>query len=268
MSLPTVLEKILVRKREEIEQARRHTPEAALHDAIESAPEVRGFVAALKRRHEVGEPGVIAEVKKASPSKGVIRDDFRPAEIAKSYEKGGAACLSVLTDRDFFQGDDAYLRQARGVVSLPVLRKEFIIDPWQVLQTRALGADCVLLIAAALPAERLFELNDLVRQLGMDCLIEVHNEAELDVALQTGNHMIGINNRDLNTFETSLAVTTDLLFSIPDDRLVVSESGIHTAADVRLLREHGVHSFLVGEAFMRAEDPGAALSELFFPDRE
>jgi indole-3-glycerol phosphate synthase len=193
----------------------------------------------------------------------VLREDFRPAEIARSYAQGGAACLSVLTDIDFFQGADAYLQQARAACELPVIRKDFIVDPYQVVEARAIGADCILLIAACLDDARLTGLNDLAHELGMDVLIEVHDGAELERALNTDNRLIGINNRNLRTFEVSLETTLDLLQRVPQGRLVVTESGILAPGDVQRMRSHGVHAFLVGEAFMRADDPGARLAELF-----
>ncbi|MCB1759225.1 MAG: indole-3-glycerol phosphate synthase TrpC [Gammaproteobacteria bacterium] len=264
VSPPDILRKIIDRKREEIVSRRSAVPLSQLEQAAAQADPVRGFTAALAERIAHGEPAVIAEIKKASPSKGVIRENFDPAEIAASYARGGAACLSVLTDIDFFQGSDAYLRQARAACRLPVLRKEFIVDPYQVYEARALGADCILLIAACLDDATLGQLHDLARQLGMDVLIEVHDAQELERALPTGNRLIGINNRDLRSFEVNLDTTLELLARIPADRIVVTESGIHGAEDVDLMRSHQVHSFLVGEAFMRAVDPGERLAELFF----
>ena len=224
---------------------------------------MRGFIAAIERRIAAGQAAVIAEIKKASPSKGVLREDFKPAEIASSYQRHGAACLSVLTDRDFFQGGEDYLQQAREACSLPVIRKDFIIDPYQVVEARAIDADCILLIVAALDDAMLQRLLDQAHELQMDVLGEVHDETELDRALATGARLIGINNRNLRTFETSLATTLDMLDRIPDDRIVVTESGIHTRDDVQLMRDHGVNTFLVGEAFMKADDPGQKLAELF-----
>jgi len=208
-------------------------------------------------------PAVIAEIKKASPSKGVIRENFDPVAIARSYEKGGATCLSVLTDVDFFQGADAYLQQAREACTLPVIRKDFIIDPYQVYEARTIGADCVLLIVAALSDAQLQELSQLAEQVGLDVLVEVHDEAELHRALKLNTPLIGINNRNLRTFDVSLQTTIDLLPLIPDDRIVVTESAIHTPQDVNFMRKHNVNAFLVGEAFMRADDPGVKLAELF-----
>ncbi len=256
---PDILKKILQRKREEIAERVEQLPRLR----PEEAPPVRRFVSAIEARIQAGAAGVIAEIKKASPSKGVIREDFRPAEIAASYARGGAACLSVLTDVDFFQGADQYLKEARGACSLPVIRKDFIIDPYQVYEARAIGADCILLIAACLDDTELRELNRLASELGMDVLIEVHDARELHRALPLGNRLIGINNRNLRSFEVDLNTTLELLEQIPEDRIVVTESGIHTREDVQRMRNHGVHGFLVGEAFMRAADPGAKLAELF-----
>ncbi len=261
--LPDILERILARKREEVAERSARLPEPALRERLRDAPSPRGFVAALDARIRAGRPAVIAEIKKASPSKGVLREDFRPADIARSYEAGGAACLSVLTDEDFFRGSDAYLGQARRACGLPVLRKDFMLDPWQVLEARMIGADCILLIVAALDDERLRALAELAHELGMDVLVEVHDAAELERALALPVRLVGINNRNLRTFEVSLDTTLDLLERIPDDRLVVTESGIHAPADVARMREAGVHAFLVGEAFMRAADPGAELRRLF-----
>ena len=261
---PDILRRILARKAEEVTERRARLPERELRARLPEAPPVRGFRAALEARIQRGEPAIIAEIKKASPSKGVLRADFDPEAIARAYAEAGAACLSVLTDVDFFQGADAYLVRAREAAGLPVLRKDFTIDPYQVLEARVLGADCILLIAAALDDARLGELADLARSLGMDVLLEVHDAEELERALATPAPLVGINNRDLRTFEVRLETTLDLLPRIPDDRLLVTESGILTRADVERMRAHGVHAFLVGEAFMRAPDPGAALRALFF----
>jgi indole-3-glycerol phosphate synthase len=260
---PDILRKIVARKVEEVAQRSARVPRPMIAAAAAQADPPRGFVAALQSRIAAGRPAVIAEAKKASPSKGVLRPDFDPAAIARSYERGGAACLSVLTDVDFFQGSDTYLQQARAACALPVLRKDFVIDPYQVWEARSLGADCILLIAACLDDDRLAELNALARELGMDALIEVHDGAELERALRVDNPMVGINNRDLRSFAVSLDTTLDLLARIPGDRLVVTESGILGPDDVALMRRHGVHAFLVGEAFMRAPDPGERLAELF-----
>ena len=260
---PDILKRILARKAEEIDARNRVVPMDALLRQVEEAEPVRGFVAGLRARIADGMPAVIAEIKKASPSRGILRQDFDPAQIAVSYQRGGAACLSVLTDVDFFKGADSYLQQARRACSLPVLRKDFVIDPYQVYEARVLGADCILLIVAALGDAMLRELYQLAVHLGMDALIEVHDGEELERALVFPAPMVGINNRDLRTFETRLDVTLDLLKNIPDDRIVVTESGIHTRSDVELMRSNGVNAFLVGEAFMKAEEPGEKLAELF-----
>ncbi|BAO43005.1 indole-3-glycerol phosphate synthase TrpC [Thiolapillus brandeum] len=260
---PDILKKIIARKTEEIAMARRKVPEEALREQLSRASAPRGFVAALKDKIAAGQPGVIAEIKKASPSKGVLREDFRPADIARSYAQHGAACLSVLTDVDFFQGSPEYLKQARAACELPVIRKDFIVDPYQVFEARAMDADCILLIAACLDDDQLASLNQLAMDLGMDVLIEVHDEGELLRALKVDNPMVGINNRNLRTFEVSLQTSLDMLAQIPDDRLVITESGILQPEDVDLMRQHGVNGFLVGEAFMRADDPGTRLRELF-----
>lgn len=260
---PTILRKILNRKAEEIVERQAETPLATLQAMIDEQAEPRGFVAGIEKKLNNDQPAVIAEIKKASPSKGVIREDFFPAEIAKSYEKGNAACLSVLTDVDFFQGSDSFIREVKTASKLPVLRKDFIIDDYQVYEARAIGADCILLIAAALEQEQMKSLNDLALELGLDVLVEVHNGDELERALELPNKLIGINNRNLNTFQTSLETTFSLLDKIPSDRIVVTESGIHTTDAVAAMRGHNVHAFLVGEALMKAEDPGRRLMELF-----
>jgi indole-3-glycerol phosphate synthase len=261
---PTVLKKIIARKHEEVAERRQRVPFAELEKRASAQSPAREFVEAVAARVEKSQPAVIAEVKKASPSKGVIRANFDPAAIAASYEHAGAVCLSVLTDIDFFQGSDAYLQAARAACKLPVLRKDFTIDPYQVVEARALGADCILLIAAVLSDDQLDELSDVALQWGLDVLVEVHNRDELERAIPLGNRLLGINNRDLHTFETVLQTTLDLLDDLPDDMIVVSESGIHSRDDVALLRQHGVNAFLVGEAFMRASDPGKELQRLFF----
>jgi len=258
VSVPTVLEKIIARKFEEVAQRSRQVGLGELEQRAAAAEPVRGFAAALERRVRSKEPAVIAEVKKASPSKGVIRDPFLPAEIAASYETGGAACLSVLTDIDFFQGADEYLQQARAACSLPVIRKDFMIDPYQVVEARALGADCILLIVAALDDVRMHELAAVAKQQGLDVLVEVHDAAELERALRLETPLVGINNRNLHTFEVNLETTLDLL---------PRESGIFNRADVELMEINQVYAFLVGEAFMRAEQPGVELQRLFYPDR-
>ena len=260
---PDILRKIARRKVEEVAARARSLPLREVVAALKNAGPVRGFADALAARIAAGEPAVIAEIKKASPSKGVLRQDFRPAEIAARYQSGGAACLSVLTDVDFFQGSDAYLMEARAACSLPVIRKDFVIDPYQVYEARAIGADCILLIAACLDDVRLQDLSALAAELGMDVLVEVHDEEELRRALRVPGRLIGINNRDLRTFQVSLETTIRLLDDIPAERILVTESGILTRDDVVRMRGHGVSAFLVGEAFMRAEDPGAALAELF-----
>jgi len=260
---PTVLRKIIARKWEEIAARKQHTSLADLKvRAAEQLP-ARGFVNAIEQKIAQGKAGVIAEIKKASPSKGVIREHFVPDAIARSYEKGGAACLSVLTDVDFFQGADAYLQQARAAVSLPVIRKDFLVDEYHIYEARALGADCVLLIVAALEPAKLKELNTLAHDIGLDVLVEVHDEKELEIALELPNKLIGINNRNLHTFEVSLDDTYKLLDSIGSERIVVTESGILAPSDVQAMRAKQVNAFLVGEAFMRAEDPGAALQAFF-----
>jgi indole-3-glycerol phosphate synthase len=260
---PDILKKIIHRKTEEIvERMARVSLQEQAERAREGSP-LRGFVAQIARTIEAGQSAVIAEIKKASPSKGVMRENFQPAEIAVSYERGGACCLSVLTDIDFFQGSDAYLQQARQACSLPVLRKDFIIDPYQIYEARAIGADCILLIVAVLGDAQLNELVNLALHLGMDVLVEVHDAAELERALPLNLPLIGINNRNLRTFETTLQTTLSLLPQIPQDRIVVTESGIHTPADVARMRAHHVNAFLVGEAFMKAEAPGERLRELF-----
>ena len=266
MSRATILDRIIERKWQEIAEraVRASVSELERRAAEQSAS--RGFVASLQQKLAGGHSAVIAEIKKASPSKGVIRADFDPVAIARSYQQGGAACLSVLTDRDFFQGDERFLTAAREACSLPVIRKDFIVDPYQVVEARAIGADCVLLIVAALEDRQMAELNAAALELGMDVLIEVHDRAELERSLPLGNTLVGINNRDLHRFETRLETTWDLLPHIPADRLVVTESGIHTDADIAAMRERGVHAFLVGEAFMRAADPGQKLAELFAGD--
>lgn len=261
---PDILKKIIARKHEEIAERSVKVSIADLQQRIETASPPRGFVNAIRAKLANGEAAVIAEIKKASPSKGVLREDFQPAQIASSYEKGGAACLSILTDADYFQGHEDYLQQAREACELPVIRKDFIVDPYQVYEARAINADCILLIVAALEDARMAELSGLAQKLGMDVLVEVHDAEELQRALKLNIPLMGINNRNLRTFETRLETTLELLGSIPDDRIVVTESGIHTAEDVALMRENQVNAFLVGEAFMRAEEPGEKLSELFF----
>jgi indole-3-glycerol phosphate synthase len=260
---PDILRKILARKAEEITERARRTPLEEMKKHLVHAPAPRGFLKAIRSRIATGLPAVIAEIKKASPSKGLLRADFRPAEIAQSYERHGATCLSVLTDTDFFQGSDEHLQQARAACTLPVLRKDFTMDAYQVYEARVLGADAILLIVAALDDTQLRGLAELAAEHGMDVLVEVHDAAELERALALPTPLIGINNRDLRTFHTSLETTLDLLGKIPADRVVVTESGIHAPADVARLRARGVNVFLVGEAFMKADDPGGKLQELF-----
>lgn len=261
---PTILRSILARKREEVTERRGRNSLGALERRIVDQAVPRGFAAALGQRIAAGEAAVIAEVKKASPSKGLIREDFQPTQIAESYQRGGAACLSVLTDVDFFQGCDNYLQQARAACELPVLRKDFTVDPYQVVEARAIGADAVLLIVAALDDDQMRELAVTAVEHDLDVLVEVHDRAELERALELATPLIGINNRDLHSFETRLETTLELLPYIPEDRMVVTESGIHTLEDVALMRNHQVYGFLVGEAFMRAPEPGEKLREMFF----
>ena len=262
MSVANILERIVAVKRDEVAAGRRRCDLAAMRARAETLPGARDFVGALRRRIEAGGAAVIAEIKKASPSKGVLRADFRPAEIAASYQRHGAAALSVLTDAPFFQGAPEYLTAAREAASLPALRKDFLVDAWQVFESRALGADAVLLIAAALDDAEMRDFEAIALALGMAVLVEVHDERELDRALALRTPLLGINNRNLRTFEVTLDTTLALLPCIPAGRLVVTESGILAPADVRRMREAGVNAFLVGEAFMRADDPGVALASL------
>ncbi len=259
-----ILAKILETKKAEVATARQMRSESDMLREAKSRKDLRGFARALEEKIAQGKPAVIAEIKKASPSKGVIRENFNPVEIASSYAAHGAACLSVLTDVKFFQGSYDYLRQARAACSLPVLRKDFMIDPYQIVHARALGADCILLIVAALSPQQLREFEGIATELGMDVLVEVHDRAELDIALELNTSLIGINNRNLRSFETSLQTTLDLLPAIPEGKRVVTESGILAPQDVKQMRDHQVQAFLVGEAFMRAPEPGAALHDLFF----
>lgn len=259
-----ILKQILEAKSAEIAKARQMRSESDILREAKSRKDVRGFIQSIKSKLANNQPAVIAEIKKASPSKGVIRESFDPTAIATTYAAHGAACLSVLTDVQFFQGSSDYLRQARAACALPVLRKDFIIDPYQVAHARALGADCILLIVAALDLARMLELESLAHELGMDVLVEVHGADELDTALQLKTPLIGVNNRDLRTFETSLQNTLNLLPRIPDDKIVVTESAIASREDIELMLANDVKTFLVGERFMRADDPGKALHELFF----
>ncbi len=263
---PTILKKIIFRKLEEIQEGCEKIPlrEMKQKALMMTTSPTRGFADALQAKLDAGKSAVIAEIKKASPSKGVLRDPFDPVEIAKSYEANGAACLSVLTDKDYFQGSNEYLQQVREAVGLPIIRKDFIVDDYQVYEARVIGADCILLIAAAIGDAQMYELTETALQLGLDVLIEVHNEEELERALRLPLPMIGINNRDLHSFDVTLETTLKMLDKIPDDRIVITESGILSKEDVAKMREHHVNSFLVGEAFMRADNPGEKLAELFF----
>ncbi|WP_018150551.1 indole-3-glycerol phosphate synthase TrpC [Leeia oryzae] len=258
-----VLKKILDVKAQEVAAGKQQVSDAEMARRAQAAPPARDFVGAIRAKHAAGQSAVIAEIKKASPSKGLIREHFVPEEIAAQYERGGAACLSVLTDRQFFQGDEAYLKAARAACTLPVLRKDFMIDIWQVDEARAMGADCILLIAAALTLPEMQTLEARAFELGMAVLVEVHNGDELTSALQLKTPLLGINNRNLRTFDVTLQTTLDLLDRIPADRIVVTESGILQPADVKLMRDNAVHTFLVGEAFMRQPDPGVALQQFF-----
>jgi indole-3-glycerol phosphate synthase len=263
-----ILDRIIATKRAEVAHGLSTIPMNTLRDQIEMQRQdpffkPRGFVDAIKRKLANSNAGIIAEIKKASPSKGVLRTDFEPALIAKSYEQHGAACLSVLTDVQYFQGSSAFLKAARAACALPVLRKDFMIDAYQVVEARAMGADAILLIAAALDLDRMRDLEQCANDLGMDVLVEVHNAEELTAALQLKTALLGINNRNLKTFEVTLDTTIDLLSSIGNDKIIVTESGILERADVLRMREHHVNAFLVGEVFMRAPDPGVALAELF-----
>jgi indole-3-glycerol phosphate synthase len=258
-----VLDRIMAVKRAEVAGAKELLPPAKMKDLAARAAPVRGFVDAIRQELGAGRPAVIAEIKRASPSRGVLREHFVPAEIALSYQAGGAACLSVLTDRQFFQGAPEHLQAARAACSLPVLRKDFVFDRYQVHEARAMGADCILLIAACLRAEEMQALEQAALELGMAVLVEVHDAAELDAALKLRTPLLGINNRDLRTFETRLETTLGLLSGVPGDRIVVTESGILAPADVARMRAAGVNAFLVGEAFMRSPDPGSAVRQLF-----
>ncbi|MEY2619312.1 MAG: putative indole-3-glycerol phosphate synthase [Pseudomonadota bacterium] len=260
-----ILQKIVAVKHGEVAAARKKVSLEALRADAESRVLTRDFEGAMRRKIAAGRPAVIAEVKKASPSKGVLRPDFIAADIAQSYAEHGAACLSVLTDRQFFQGQPDYLKQARASCDLPVLRKDFLVDPYQVYEARAMGADCILLIAACLDDAQMADFEAIARGLGMAVLVEVHDDAELDRALRLKTPLVGVNNRNLRTFEVSLDTTLDLMPRLPADRLLVTESGILSADDVRKMRDAGVHAFLVGEAFMRAPEPGQALAQLFGP---
>jgi indole-3-glycerol phosphate synthase len=263
MSDRDILTRILATKAKEVAAAKAAKPYLRLRADADAAPPPRDFVSALRSKIAIGRPAVVAEIKKASPSKGVLRPIFDPPAIARRYEAGGAACLSVLTDRDYFQGAPEFLTTARAACSLPTLRKDFMIDEYQVVEARALGADCILLIVAALDDARLAALESCALDLGMAALVEVHDAAELERALKLRTPLVGINNRNLKTFDVTLQTTLDLLPRIPPEKLVITESGIQAPADVARMRAQGVHAFLVGEAFMRAADPGAALATLF-----
>ena len=261
---PDILKTILTKKTEEVARRKANMPISALQEIATGVPGPRGFYQALRSKADQQKPAIIAEIKKASPSQGVIREDFRPVDIAVDYAFNGATCLSVLTDKEFFQGSEANLQMVRERCPLPAIRKDFMIDPYQIHESRALGADCILLIVAALDDAMLKDLADTATGLGLDVLVEVHDAAELERALTLNTNMIGINNRNLRTFEVSLQTTLDLKNTIPADKLIVTESGIHTPADVKLMQDNGIYTFLVGEAFMRAESPGQKMRELFF----
>ncbi|MDO9268894.1 MAG: indole-3-glycerol phosphate synthase TrpC [Methylobacter sp.] len=260
---PDILKKILDKKAEEVARRRLGMTIANLEEIAAGTEAPRGFYNALQSKVLAKKPAIIAEIKKASPSKGVIREFFQPIAIGQDYAMNGAACLSVLTDKEFFQGSEVYLQMVRERCPLPVLRKDFMIDPYQIYEARALGADCILLIVAALEDSQMHELSDIATKLGMDVLVEVHNAEELQRALTLDTKLIGINNRNLRTFETSLQTTLDLKMQIPADRLIITESGIHTHEDVQLMLDNGIYTFLVGEVFMRAESPGQKMKELF-----
>ncbi|MEN9463857.1 MAG: indole-3-glycerol-phosphate synthase [Pseudomonadota bacterium] len=266
MNTPTILKKILATKEQEVLARSKTLPLAEIKaQALDQNPnELRGFYRAMKSKIAQGQPAVIAEIKKASPSKGILRAYFVPEDIAVSYEKAGAACLSVLTDRDYFQGHEDYLKAARAACSLPVIRKDFLVDPYQIYEARTLNADCVLLIVAALSKMQLQDLEGIAFECGMDVLVEVHNGEELETALTLKTPLLGINNRDLHSFNLTLDTTLGLLPKVPKDKLLVTESGILARADVELMRSHQIHAFLVGEAFMRAQNPGEELAKLFF----
>ncbi len=263
MSLPTILTKIIARKHEEVSLGLRKLPLAEAQAKAMDCPATRGFASKLQQQASTGKAAIIAEIKKASPSKGVIREHFEPAAIAESYDQAGATCLSVLTDRDFFQGSPDYLKQAREACTLPTLRKDFMVDPWQLYEARLMGADCILLIVSALSDAQLADFNGIAQELGMSVLVEVHGGDELERALPLEDALLGINNRNLHTFEVSLENTFELLPYIPDGRLVITESGIHTKEEVNAMFKNHVNSFLVGEAFMRQDHPGQALKKLF-----
>jgi indole-3-glycerol phosphate synthase len=263
MKISTILEKIIARKREEIAAAKLKVSISELEHRYPAASELRGFAAALEAQIKSQRPAIIAEIKRASPSKGLIRENFQPAQHAADYATNGATCLSVLTDQDFFKGHDDDMQQARGACELPVIRKDFMIDVFQIAESRALGADCILLIVAALEQTQLLELASYAGELQLDVLVEVHNEEELNRALEVDSPLLGINNRDLHSFETSLATTLNLAKLVPENKLLITESGIHTPGDVQLMLDNNIYGFLVGEAMMRAPEPGIKLKQLF-----
>ncbi len=261
--MANILDTIIATKFEEIKESQKIKSLDQLQDEVINASQPRGFVKAIEMQLSKNKAAVIAEIKKASPSKGVIRENFNPKEIAISYEKGGATCLSVLTDQQYFKGHANYLKEARAACNLPVLRKDFMVDPYQIYEARAMGADCILLIVAALPLSLMQELEEITHSLGMNVLVEVHNQEELDLALQLKTSLLGINNRNLKTFDVSLATTFDLIKNISSDKIIVTESGIFTSNDVKMMQDHHVNTFLIGEAFMRESDPGQSLKNLF-----
>ena len=261
--MANILDTIIATKFEEIKESQKIKSLEELKDEVKRASQPRGFIKAIEAQLSKNKAAVIAEIKKASPSKGVIRENFNPKEIAISYEKGGATCLSVLTDQKYFQGHSDYLKEAKAACSLPVLRKDFMVDTYQIYEARAMGADCILLIVAALPLDLMQELEEIAHSLGMNILVEVHNQEELDLALQLKTPLLGINNRNLKTFDVSLSTTFDLIKNISPNKIIVTESGIFTSNDVKLLQHHNVNTFLIGEAFMRESDPGTSLKNLF-----
>ena len=261
--MANILDTIIATKFEEIKESQKIKSLHQLQDEVKNSPQPRGFIKAIETQLLKNKAAVIAEIKKASPSKGVIRENFNPKEIASSYEKGGATCLSVLTDEKYFQGHANFLKEAKAACSLPILRKDFMVDPYQIYEARAMGADCILLIVAALPLDLMQELEEITHSLGMNVLVEVHNQEELDLALQLKTSLLGINNRNLKTFDVSLNTTFDLLKNINADKIIVTESGIFTSDDVKLMQDHHVNTFLIGEAFMRESDPGHSLKNLF-----
>jgi indole-3-glycerol phosphate synthase len=261
--MANILDTIIATKFEEIKESQKIKSLDQLQDEVINASQPRGFVKAIETQLKKNKAAVIAEIKKASPSKGVIRENFNPKEIAISYEKGGATCLSVLTDQQYFKGHANYLKEARAACNLPVLRKDFMVDSYQIYEARAMGADCILLIVAALPLDLMQELEEITHSLGMNVLVEVHNQEELDLALQLKTPLLGINNRNLKTFDVSLGTTFDLIKNISSDKIIVTESGIFTSNDVKMMQDHHVNTFLIGEAFMRESDPGHSLKNLF-----